>query len=294
MDFTFPTEVSEYTIFFRNDEIEISGLEDLQGRRVGVLNVGLPQKLVAEQGLNFVAFSSPEEVLDALVGGDVDAVIYLHRAFADLVEELGHSKDVSELQPPFLIRERAIGLRFGLGSIRERLNAQIPTFLASIEYRALREKYFEDQIFWTQDRLRLAFIAGLVVGLVLMVYSYMNLRGRRLADTLNAQTQAVSSRLTAVMNAAESGILGFNRENWVAVANPKALHILGGLDRPLPFAWPEDIKFVDPEDMAPFDASRNPVLRALAGQTLKVEICDHDPQKGRRSALCPHFECATG
>lgn len=104
-----------------------------------------------------------------------------------------------------------------------------------------------------------------------MVFSFLKSRARRQAEDLNLETQALSSRLTAVMNAAESGILGFTRDRQVAVANPKALHILGGLDRNPPFDWPDEIKFVDPDDMNPFTAGESPIERALSGKTLKLE-----------------------
>lgn len=271
MDFTVPLEVAEFTVFYRDGDQEVAGITDLRSRDVGVLNVGITPGLAEEHGLDATRYNSPQELLDALLEGEVSAVIFLKSAFQNLLADQGQTRNIRMVSPSILTTERAIALRFGLGGVRERLNAQIPTFLASQQYRSLRQKYFSGTSFWSPERQRLALIAGLIGGIALLVYSYMNLRARRLADRLNAQTQAISSRLTAVMNAAESGILGFDRKHHVAVANPKALHILGGADRAQPFDWPDEIKFVDPQDMKPFEASRNPINRALVGQTLKVE-----------------------
>lgn len=79
------------------------------------------------------------------------------------------------------------------------------------------------------------------------------------------------SRLNAVLDAAQSGVIGLLRDGRIGIANPMARHMLGGLCDEGPFRWPEAIKFLNPEDMKPLEASKDPVKRALAGQRLKAE-----------------------
>lgn len=87
----------------------------------------------------------------------------------------------------------------------------------------------------------------------------------------DATFEQANARLNAVLDAAQSGIIGLNTDGVVTFLNPKARHMLGGIDDAVPCAWPEGITFLDSEDLSPLDASKNPVQRALAGQQLAGE-----------------------
>ena len=81
-----------------------------------------------------------------------------------------------------------------------------------------------------------------------------------------------SDLLEEVLNTATSGIIGFGEDRMIVSINPAARHMLGAINDPSPMLWPEEIQFLDPEDMHPFDASDSPLERALAGQGVKQEI----------------------
>lgn len=85
---------------------------------------------------------------------------------------------------------------------------------------------------------------------------------------VNADLKATSGQLRAVLDTTTSGIIGLNRDGEVAVINPTARHILGGISKPTPFAWPKSIKFLEIMDLHPLDASADPINRSLAGQSL--------------------------
>lgn len=80
-----------------------------------------------------------------------------------------------------------------------------------------------------------------------------------------------NQRLNAVLDAAQSGIIGLSDEGQVVFLNPRARHMLGGISDVLPCDWPEEITFLDIENMSPLEASQDPVQRALAGQALTGE-----------------------
>ncbi|MEO1139151.1 MAG: response regulator [Pseudomonadota bacterium] len=84
--------------------------------------------------------------------------------------------------------------------------------------------------------------------------------------------QATSQLLSKIMNAAQSAILGLDREGQVVSINAAGRHMLGGLNEMLPFAWPEAVRFVDGENLQPLDQSKSPLMRAMAGASLNGEV----------------------
>ncbi len=88
---------------------------------------------------------------------------------------------------------------------------------------------------------------------------------------VEADLRATSEQLRAVLDTTINGIIGLDETGMVDVINPAARHMLGGKSEATPFKWPEEIKFLDGADLAPLDASADPVNRALAGQVLLGE-----------------------
>ncbi|MEJ6394165.1 transporter substrate-binding domain-containing protein [Gymnodinialimonas sp. 2305UL16-5] len=93
------------------------------------------------------------------------------------------------------------------------------------------------------------------------------------------------SRLSAVMDAAQGGIVGLDRAGRVTIVNSSARHLLGGISDATPFDWPEPISFLDSEGLRPLEATHDPVMRALAGQTLTNELA----LLSRRNAENPRY-----
>jgi len=91
-------------------------------------------------------------------------------------------------------------------------------------------------------------------------------------EAANSEVLLIRNRLEAVLSAATSGIVALDLSGRVAMINPRARHMLGGLDQEVPFDWPAGIHFLDREEMHPLDAAQSPVNRVLAGQTLAGEV----------------------
>ena len=100
----------------------------------------------------------------------------------------------------------------------------------------------------------------------------MSMRARRQAETLAAETLDISSRLSAVMGAAQSGIFGLNAAGQVSFANPSAHRMLGEAGAPVPFDWPSEIRFFDPSGTQPLTGAESPERRALQGEAFRGEI----------------------
>ncbi len=84
--------------------------------------------------------------------------------------------------------------------------------------------------------------------------------------------KVTNSRLNAVLNAAQSGIIGLDKSGQIAFVNPSARHMLGGIQVPAPFAWPPDYVLLDTTDLHPLSGKENPLNRSLDGDTLMGEV----------------------
>ena len=278
MDFTLPTLEAAISIFTRAGQAGgIRDLDDLAGQAVGVVADNLTEVLAnANGGLEVVSFERQSELLDALVDGQVSAALFNSENFLAMAASEGVDEKIAEVRPPFHVTRAAPALRFGLGEVREKLNAVISGYLVSSEYAALRVKYFSEPVFWTQGR-----ITGLAVGtaslLALILGGSLFLRRRNLRymqaerEQKASEVLAIRDELETIFNAATSGIVALDPAGLIVRINNRARHMLGGTSEPVPFAWPENIKFLDIEAMKPLDASADPIRRALSGNQLMSE-----------------------
>lgn len=177
MDFTLPIERFPFSIFVRKGEaFDIKGLDDLFGRRVGVEKVNLARRLAEKHGsLDLTIFDGQDGLLSALLNYEVDAVLYPTKATRNLIRRDRLEDRIDEIKPPFFVSDRAPALRFGLGEVRERLNAVIPGYLISESHAVLVAEWLDDGAsYWNQERVRLLIVIGvgtLVAMAGMIVYS---------------------------------------------------------------------------------------------------------------------------
>jgi PAS domain-containing protein len=90
----------------------------------------------------------------------------------------------------------------------------------------------------------------------------------------NEERSARESRdfLALIMDTARSAVIGLTQEGQVASLNSAGQHVLGRPASDLPFEWPAGIEFLDTATLSPLEQSLNPILRSLAGATLKGEV----------------------
>lgn len=96
----------------------------------------------------------------------------------------------------------------------------------------------------------------------------------------NAEIQQLGARLETILDTTTSGIIAFDNQGRIILANLPARRFLGGVATEEPFSRPSQIKFLDRENLAPLDASSDPINRVLAGQVLTQEIALMDSEEG--------------
>lgn len=88
----------------------------------------------------------------------------------------------------------------------------------------------------------------------------------------NEEIQQLGARLETILDTTTSGIVAFDKSGQIILANIPARHFLGGVSVEAPFSRPQQVTFLDRENLAPLDASSDPINRVLAGQILNHEI----------------------
>lgn len=284
MDFSYPIETSEFSIFMRNGDTEgIKELADLGDLRIGVFEVSLARRMAEAAGNRNLALYGDEtslsDILDHLADSKIDAFLFENTSVRTIIADAGLQDAIAEVTPPFRTTQRAIGLRFGLARIRDKLNLILPSYVVSEKYEALQAKYFTEPVFWTTKRVTWTLaLAGLAIMAVVMVALIAQIRSLKMLSESKAATADLNQmaarqgrELETIFNAATSGIVALNRQGQVVRANSAARHMLGGLSEPTPFDWPDEIRFVEAETMQPLENSADPLSRALSGNKLFKE-----------------------
>lgn len=173
MDFTLPVGRIDYSIFTLKENTEnISDLDSLASSKLGVDSIPLAGDIDEKYGdLSLHTFDTGEKLLQALKSKQIDAILYPSSVMAAEIKQHGYSGQISEIDPPARHLEHAIALRFGLGQIRERLNAVIPGYLLSNDYNSLRQEYFGVPVFW--NSVRIYAVLGLIATLLLATMGYL-------------------------------------------------------------------------------------------------------------------------
>lgn len=87
----------------------------------------------------------------------------------------------------------------------------------------------------------------------------------------NEEIRQLGGRLRTILDTATSGIIAFDNDGQIILANRPARHFMGGISENTPFFRPPTVKFLNPEDLAPLEDSSDPINRVLAGQILNQE-----------------------
>ncbi len=197
MDFTYPIEQAEVSIFVRAGQSEgITGLSDLSGLRVGTSATSLGRRLATAQGdMTLLTLGDQHDHLNSLLNDRTDAILYPPQAIRELAAVQGVSDQITEIKPAIFTSERAPALRTGLGDVRERFNFVIPRYLISDRYRYVHEQWFGNPIFWTKQRvntaLGVATLAILSLGAFLVIQ-----RQRQQARLLELQRRELRKEAT--------------------------------------------------------------------------------------------------
>ncbi|WP_186827006.1 transporter substrate-binding domain-containing protein [Shimia ponticola] len=279
MDFSTLIHRETISIAFSADDDRTSiSAEDLVDLRIGLVDTSITREFARVAGIKDpVVYDGLKDIFDALEAGEVDGLFAPTATLKTKLKARGLDEEFQVSDQPILTFDAAVGLRPGLGVIRDQLDVVIPGFLFSEEFDGIRDKYFGEPVFWTEERINRFLYLGL--GSLLLGLGAIGglwLRGRALKSARN--------EIRTIFDAATSGIIGLDEKGSVIRINAQARKMLG-LSASVPFKYPRPLKFLDVEKLSFLDASGDPIGRAIDGEDLESEIVllDHGTGADNRS-----------
>ncbi|GAB6097588.1 hypothetical protein JCM14469_38420 [Desulfatiferula olefinivorans] len=238
-DFTRPYETFRIVVFIRSSTEGISGLDDLDGRTVGVVdkNQGLVLMKQRGDGIDLQVFGSMEEAFMALMSGNVDALVYPDQPLVSLASKTGLETKIKQVGRPLEEIKRGIAVKKGHPALVRRLDNAVADFLKSPDYRSLYEKWYgPPKHFWNFSRILILLGVGVALtALIMMTWRYRTVVAlhrtlSRTVDELKTAQQAMresEARYSDLYDNAPDMYLSFDAQGEVMQCNRTFCRISG-------------------------------------------------------------------
>ena len=189
-DFTAPFRTFSVSIFVRKQTYDIRTIDDLMGRKVGVVRTNAGEKILKEhKGIDLRIYSNVSDIVFELLSGHVDAVVYPESVLTKLAWEAGVDHRIKVAGKPLTEVKRAMAVSKGNTELLKRLDDAVKSFIKTKEYQQLYTKWFgRPQPFWTVSRVIWA-MSGLLLILIISMgtwryFSVLRLN-RELKNSIN-------------------------------------------------------------------------------------------------------------
>jgi PAS domain S-box-containing protein len=176
--FTAPVETFNVSTFVRATTQGINSLDDLSGRKVGVVQENVGGRLIRNRkDIEAVVFNSVQESLFELIAGSIDAVIYPEPVFLQHAEKVGIEAKIRIAGKPLREIRRGIAVRTDYPALLQRLQPAVDAFVSSKQYQEIYTKWYgSPQPYWTkQIILKGAGIAAILALALVLIWRFMSI-----------------------------------------------------------------------------------------------------------------------
>jgi len=185
-DFTIPHTLVPEVIFVRSERLDIHGLDDLEGKQIGVVRRHIThEKLLKYEDLNIVVFETPQEGVETLLDGKVDAFAYPEYVFAYLVQQMGREDEIKIVGEPLGHLRYCMAVREGDHILLSHIDHAIQQIEASGKRDEIAQNWFGKKVFLGLTReevlslIRWAVFGLLVISLGGSAYIYVRYKLRK-------------------------------------------------------------------------------------------------------------------
>jgi PAS domain S-box-containing protein len=222
--FTVPIETFAVSVFVRSAATQIERIDDLRGRRVGVVRLNVGVGLVSTiKGAIPVMHEDARAALSNLISGQLDAVIFPKPVFASLVRTLNLEDKIQTIGPPLREVKRGILVRHGDTALWKDLNHSLRRIVGTPDYERIYTKWYgKDPPFWTVSLV--AWVMGGLAALGLI--ASFGWRYHSVAS-LNHRLSRQAAILSTVLDNVDQGISLFDANLNSVAFNSRFLELLG-------------------------------------------------------------------
>ncbi|WP_051260947.1 response regulator [Desulfovibrio inopinatus] len=179
--FTVPYDTISISVFVRENNTNITSLQDLSHCRVGVMKLNVGEALAKQHGLyDVVVYENQNDLLIHLLSGHVDAVIFAKSVFLWAAFDAGLVKRIKAVGEPLLEVKRAIAVAKDEPALFAFLNTQLLEFLKTPTFKELYTKWHGDTMTDGFQIKHVVILAAFVLGLVVLAFNFYRKRSHRL------------------------------------------------------------------------------------------------------------------
>jgi len=216
LDFSLPFATLNLSVFTRSDsKLNIRNNSQLTGIKIGVVKANYGSRIIAKDYKLAIAiqFDSFEQVLFALLSGQIDAFVYPESAAWKLATQAQQQRSIKVIGEPLVEVKRVAGVHKGDIKLLSTLNSSIKQLVSSEEYQIIYNKWFSEKPpFWTLQIISWVF-AGILLLLIFIFgmwryHTIVSLK-KKLDEMVVERTQALSeseARLRGLFELSPFGI----------------------------------------------------------------------------------------
>jgi len=231
-DFSQPLETFEIVLFVRRETSNVSSLDDLTGRRVGVITTNVGERIVRDEDVQAIHYDDLRTAIYELLAGRIDGLIYPR----SIVEVLAHRAELdTEIQavgPSLGEVKRGMAARTG-DPILERLEPAIEAFLRSEDYAEARARWLQPPpSFWTASSV--GAIAGCSLLLLIAAFVWLRARWRRRheraverSEDAERERRASQGRVRKLLDQASDGVFLADPSGYFTEVNRRGCEMTG-------------------------------------------------------------------
>lgn len=184
--FTSAVESLPVSVFVRSSNVTIKKIADLVNHNVAVVKDDCGHDLVKHENKALLSsFNNFEAAFQALISGQVDAMIYSQTVMNYLVNDYDLSDKIVSISPPLKELKRGIGVTMNAPQLRDKLEISLQSFLLSEQYNEIYRKWFiTEKPFWSVEKV----FWSMALLMILVILVFIIFRHRELM-ALNASLQ---------------------------------------------------------------------------------------------------------
>ncbi len=178
-DFSSVVEILQISIFVREGTKYINSVNDLIGKKVGVVSHNVGEKIANNlSGLNTKVYAQPEHALIGLASGNVDAVIYPKPIMLKYIRNSGLEKRIIAVEKPIKELKRAIAFQKGNIKLEQKLNAAIKIFLRSEKYTEIYQKWYgKEKAYWHVEKvITISLVVIVLIIIIFIIWRYQSIK----------------------------------------------------------------------------------------------------------------------
>lgn len=274
-DFSDPLLQSNFHIFRRTKDVDISGIDSLSGRKVGVEAGGFPIEFLKKYDqIGVVVVPNWSKALEKLSAGEIDAV-FVDRWVGEYELYQRKFNNITLIDPPVVTLESSIAVKKGNTALLVKINEGLRRIESDGTRQSILRKWEAKEVVYLTresiDRIIMAVVAAAAL-FMLGVIAYLY-RQRKSLESANSALEFANERLSQL--ATTDTLTGiWNRRYF----EERVGHELIKADR-----------YKQPLSVLIFDIDQfklvNDSYGHLVGDRVLVELCDMARQQTRDSDL---------